>query len=324
MKGTMVQALNQALSLEMERDSNVILMGEDVGIDGGVFRVSEGLLRKYGNSRVIDTPLAESGIIGSAIGMAAYGLRPIAEIQFMGFVYAAFNQILAHAARLRNRTRGHYTVPLVIRMPFGGAVKALEHHSESTEALFCQIPGLKVVVPSTPYDAKGLLASSIRDDDPVIFLEPKKLYRAGRQEFPDNAYEIPLGLAKIVREGEDLTIIAWGSMIPVAQQAAENMEKEDIYPEIIDLRTLSPMDRDTIIQSVKKTGRVLIVHEAPKTCGLGAEITAFINEEALFSLEAPILRVTGYDITIPMPKSEDFYFPNPERVRYAINKIMEF
>lgn len=324
MKGTMVQALNQALSLEMERDSNVILLGEDVGIDGGVFRVSEGLLRKYGNSRVIDTPLAESGIIGTSIGMAAYGLRPIAEIQFMGFVYTAFNQILAHAARLRNRTRGHYTVPLVIRMPYGGTVKALEHHSESTEALFCQIPGLKVVVPSTPYDAKGLLASSIRDDDPVIFLEPKKLYRAGRQEFPDNAYEIPLGLAKIVREGEDLTIIAWGSMIPVAQQAAENMEKEDIYPEIIDLRTLSPMDRDTIIQSVKKTGRVLIVHEAPKTCGLGAEIAAIINEEALFSLEAPILRVTGYDITIPMPKSEDFYFPNPGRVRYAINKIMEF
>lgn len=320
----MVQALNQALSLEMERDSNVILIGEDVGIDGGVFRVSEGLLLKYGNSRVIDTPLAESGIVGTSIGMAAYGLRPIVEIQFMGFVYTAFNQILAHAARLRNRTRGHYTVPLVIRMPYGGAVKALEHHSESTEALFCQIPGLKVVVPSTPYDAKGLLTSSIRDDDPVIFLEPKKLYRAGRQEFPDHAYEIPLGLAKIVREGEDLTIIAWGSMIPVAQQAAENMEKEDIYPEIIDLRTLSPMDRDTIIQSVKKTGRVLIVHEAPKTCGLGAEIAAFINEEALFSLEAPILRVTGYDITIPMPKSEDFYFPNPERVRYAINKIMEF
>ncbi len=324
MKGTMVQALNQALGLEMERDSNVILIGEDVGIDGGVFRVSEGLLLKYGNSRVIDTPLAESGIVGTSIGMAAYGLRPIVEIQFMGFVYTAFNQILAHAARLRNRTRGHYTVPLVIRMPYGGAVKALEHHSESTEALFCQIPGLKVVVPSTPYDAKGLLTSSIRDDDPVIFLEPKKLYRAGRQEFPDHAYEIPLGLAKIVREGEDLTIIAWGSMIPVAQQAAENMEKEDIYPEIIDLRTLSPMDRDTIIQSVKKTGRVLIVHEAPKTCGLGAEIAAFINEEALFSLEAPILRVTGYDITIPMPKSEDFYFPNPERVRYAINKIMEF
>ncbi len=320
----MVQALNQALSLEMERDSNVVLMGEDVGIDGGVFRVSDGLLQKYGNSRVIDTPLAESGIIGTAIGMAAYGLRPIAEIQFMGFVYAAFNQILAHAARLRNRTRGHYTVPLVIRMPYGGAVKALEHHSESTEALFCQIPGLKVVVPSTPYDAKGLLTSSIRDDDPVIFLEPKKLYRAGRQDFPDEAYEVPLGQAKIVREGEDLTIIAWGSMIPVAQQAAENMEQEDIYPEIIDLRTLSPMDRDTIIQSVKKTGHALIVHEAPKTCGLGAEIAALINEEALLSLEAPIMRVTGYDITVPMPKSEDFYFPNHKRIRHAINKMMEF
>lgn len=320
----MVQALNQALSLEMERDSNVILIGEDVGKDGGVFRVSDGLLQKYGSSRVIDAPLAESGIIGTSIGMAAYGLRPIAEIQFMGFVYDAFNQILAHAARLRNRTRGFYHVPLVIRMPYGGAVKALEHHSESTEALFCQIPGLKVVVPSTPYDAKGLLTSSIQDDDPVIFLEPKKLYRAGRQDFPDKAYEIPLGKAKIVREGDDLTIIGWGAMIPLAQQAAEDMEKDNIYPEIIDLRTLSPMDRPTILLSVKKTGRALIVHEAPKTCGLGAEISAFINEEALLSLEAPIIRVTGYDITIPMPKSENYYFPNPERIRHAIKKIMEF
>ena len=324
MQGTMVQALNQALNLEMERDSNVIILGEDVGIDGGVFRVSDGLLQKYGNSRVIDTPLAESGIVGTSIGMAAYGLRPIAEIQFMGFVYVAFNQILAHAARLRNRTRGFYSVPLVIRMPYGGAVMAPEHHSESTEALFCQIPGLKVVVPSTPYDAKGLLTSSIRDDDPVIFLEPKKLYRAGRQDFPDETYEIPLGKAKIVREGDDLTIIGWGSMIPIAQQAADDIEQEDIYPEIIDLRTLSPMDRNTVIQSVKKTGRALIVHEAPKTCGLGAEISAFINEEALLNLAAPIMRVTGYDITVPMPKSEDYYYPNPERVRLAIKKMMEF
>ncbi|MFC2167358.1 alpha-ketoacid dehydrogenase subunit beta [Acidobacteriota bacterium] len=324
MPGTMVQALNQALSLEMEHDSNVILIGEDVGIDGGVFRVSEGLIKKYGSSRVIDTPLAESAIIGTSIGMAAYGLRPIAEVQFMGFVYVAFNQILAHAARLRNRTRGHFSVPLVIRMPYGGAVKALEHHSESTEALFCQIPGLKVVVPSTPYDAKGLLTSSIRDEDPVIFLEPKKLYRAGRQDFPEEAYEIPLGQAKIVREGDDLTIIGWGSMIPIAQQAAEDMEQEDIFAEIVDLRTLSPMDRKTIIQSVQKTGRALIVHEAPKTCGLGAEISAILNEEALLSLEAPIMRVTGYDITVPMPKSEDYYFPNPERIRLAIKKMMEF
>lgn len=320
----MVEALNQAMNLEMERDPNVILMGQDVGIDGGVFRVSDGLLKKFGKSRVIDTPLAESGIIGTSIGMAAYGLRPIAEIQFMGFVYVGFNQILAHAARLRNRTRGHYSVPLVIRMPYGGAVKAPEHHSESTEAFFCHIPGLKVVVPATPYDAKGLLLSSIRDPDPVIFLEPKKLYRAGKQDFPESAYEIPLGQAKIIREGEDLTLIAWGAMIPVALQAAEDLEQEDIYPEVIDLRTLSPMDLETVIQSVKKTGRALIVHEAPKTCGLGAEIAASINEDALLSLEAPVTRVTGYDITVPMPKSEDYYFPNLQRVRHAIKRLMEF
>jgi len=316
-------ALNQALALEMERDERVVLLGEDVGVDGGVFRVTEGLLKRFGNQRVFDTPLAESAIVGAAIGMAVAGLRPVAEIQFMGFIYQAFNQILSHAARLRNRSRGRYSVPLVIRTPYGAGIKALEHHSESTEALFCQIPGLKVVVPSTPYDAKGLLVSSIRDDDPVIFLEPTKLYRAGRQEVPEELYEIPLGKAKVVREGEGLTIIAWGAMTPVAERASEIVEKEGIFPEIIDLRSLTPFDREAILESVKKTGRLLIVHEAPKNCGLGAEIAAFAAEKAILKLEAPILRVTGQDITVPLAKGEDYYYPSPERVSWGIKKIME-
>jgi pyruvate dehydrogenase E1 component beta subunit len=320
----MVQALNQAMRKEMERDRNIVILGEDVGIDGGVFRVTDGLIDKFGPERVIDTPLAESGIVGAAIGMAAYGLRPIAEIQFMGFVYEAYHQILDHAARMRNRTRERFTIPLVIRMPYGAGVRALEHHSESTEALFCHIPGLKVVVPATPLDAQGLLMASIQDDDPVIFLEPKKLYRAGKQDIPDDMEEIPLGKAKIVREGEDLTIAAWGAMIPAAQDAADRMEKDGIFPEIIDLRTLSPMDSASILQSVKKTGRALIVHEAPKTCGLGAEIAAQISEKALLSLEAPVLRITGHDITVPLAKTEDYYYPSPERIVSGAKKLMEW
>lgn len=324
MKINMVQALNQAMAQEMERDERVLIMGEDVGINGGVFRITEGLIDKFGESRVIDTPLAESAIVGAAIGMAAYGLYPVVEIQFMGFMYLAYNQILVHAARLRNRSRGKYSMPIVIRMPYGAGVKALEHHSESTEAIFCLIPGLKVVVPSTPYDAKGLLISSIRDEDPVIFLEPKKIYRAGKQEVPEENYEVPLGEAKIVREGEHLTIVAWGAMVPVAQKASEMIEKSGVFPEVIDLRTLSPLDYQTIIKSVKKTGRALIVHEAPKTCGLGAEIAALINEKALLNLQAPVMRVTGYDITVPLLKSEHYNYPSPERVLYNIKKIMEW
>jgi len=324
MKANMVQALNQALELVMKQDENVLLMGEDVGVDGGVFRVSDGLIQKFGGERVIDTPLAESGIVGAAIGMAVYGLRPVAEIQFMGFVYPAFNQIIAHLSRLRNRSRGRFQLPVVIRMPYGAGVKALELHSESTEALFCHIPGLKVVVPSNPYDAKGLLISAIRADDPVIFLEPKRLYRAGRQEIPDEDYEVPLGSAKIVREGEGLTIICWGAMVPQANKAAESVEDDGIYPEILDIRTISPLDHETIIQSVKNTGRAIVVHEAPKTCGLGAEISALISERALLSLEAPVLRITGQDIIVPLPKSEDYYYPTPERIVRGIKKIMEF
>jgi pyruvate dehydrogenase E1 component beta subunit len=311
MKLNMVQALNQALGQEMRRDPDVLILGEDVAVDGGVFRVTDGLLQEFGPDRVIDTPLAESGIVGGAIGMAVYGLRPVAEIQFMGFVYEAYHQIIDHAARLRNRTRGRYTVPLVIRMPYGAGVRALEHHSESTEALFCHIPGLVVVAPATPRDAKGLLVSAIRSDDPVIFLEPKRLYRAGKQEVPEEPEEIPLGKAKTAREGEDLTIIAWGAMVPVAQAAAEEAEKTGIFPEILDLRTLSPFDEAAVLGSVARTGRALVVHEAPRNCGLGGEISARIMEKSP-------------DITVPLAKNEDLYYPTPERVLYSIKKIMEW
>ena len=321
---TMVQAINRALAQEMERDDRIVILGEDVGRDGGVFRTTEGLFDRFGPERVMDTPLAESGIIGASIGMTALGLRPVPEIQFMGFIYPAFNQIVSHVARLRNRTRGRFTVPLTIRTPYGAGVKALEHHSESTEALFCQIPGLTVVVPSSPYDAKGLLTASLRSDDPVIFLEPAKLYRAEKQEVPEEPFEVPLRKAAVVREGKDLTIMAWGAMVPVARKAAEAAEAEGVGAEIIDLRTLSPMDRETFLASVRKTGRAMVVHEAPKTCGLGAEIAATIGESALLSLVAPVLRVTGQDITVPLSKSEDLYYPSPERVLRAIHKLMEY
>jgi len=324
MNMTMVQAINRTLAQEMERDDRIIILGEDVGRDGGVFRATDGLFEAFGPERVIDTPLAESAIIGASIGMTALGLRPVPEIQFMGFIYPAFNQIVSHVARLRNRTRGRFTVPLTIRTPYGAGVKALEHHSESTEALFCQVPGLTVVVPSSPYDAKGLLAASIRSEDPVIFLEPTKLYRAEKQDVPEDPYELPLRRAAVVREGKDLTVVAWGAMIPVARKAAEAAAADGVEIEIIDLRTLCPMDRDTIVASVKRTGRAMVVHEAPKTCGLGAEIAATIGERALLSLNGPVLRVTGHDITVPLPKSEDHYYPGPERVLRAVRQLMEY
>lgn len=320
----MVQAVNRALAQEMERDDRFIVLGEDVGRDGGVFRATEGLFERFGPDRVVDTPLAESAIIGASIGMTALGLRPVPEIQFMGFIYPAFNQIVSHAARMRNRTRGRFTVPLTVRTPYGAGVKALEHHSESTEALFCQIPGLTVVVPSNPYDAKGLLAASLRSDDPVIFLEPAKLYRAEKQEVPDEPYEVPLRKAAVVREGKDVTIIAWGAMVPVARRAAEVASAAGVDVEIVDLRTLSPMDRETVVASARKTGRAMVVHEAPKTCGLGAEVAATIGESALLSLNAPVMRVTGWDITVPLPKTEDLYYPNPDRVLRAVRKLMEY
>jgi pyruvate dehydrogenase E1 component beta subunit len=300
---TMVQAINQALSKEIERDPRVVILGEDVGLNGGVFRATEGLFDKFGPERVIDTTLAESAIIGLSLGMAAFGLRPVPEIQFMGFIYPALNQIISHVARIRNRSRGRYTAPLTIRTPYGAGVRALEHHSESTEALFCHIPGLTVVVPSTPYDAKGLLLASIRSDDPVIFLEPTRLYRAEKQEVPEEDYIVPLRQAHVVREGTDVTVIAWGAMMDVLKRTTEIAQSAGASLELIDLRTLCPLDRETILASVRKTGRVVIVHEAPRTCGLGAELAALIAEHALLNLEAPVLRVTGLDITVPLAKS---------------------
>jgi pyruvate dehydrogenase E1 component beta subunit len=324
MIATMAQALNMALAQEMDRDPRVIVLGEDVAQDGGVFRITDGLFQKFGAERVLDTPLAESGIVGVSIGLAAFGLRPVAEIQFMGFIYTAFSQIISHAARLRNRTRGRFTVPLVIRTPYGAGVKALEHHSESTEALFCQIPGLTVVVPSTPYEAKGLLASSIRSEDPVLFLEPSRLYRAEKQDIPEEPYVVPLRRARLVREGRDLTLIAWGAMIPLAVQASETAEKAGHSVEILDLRTLAPLDEASVLASVKKTGRALIVQEAPRACGLAAELAALLAEKALLNLEAPVLRVTGEDITVPLSKSEDLYYINSEKVWRSIKRLMEF
>ncbi|MCX6573239.1 MAG: alpha-ketoacid dehydrogenase subunit beta [Candidatus Aminicenantes bacterium] len=321
---TMVQAIAQALAGEMARDDRIVVFGEDVGRDGGVFRATDGLYDRFGPERVMDTPLAESAAVGAAIGMAALGLRPVVEIQFMGFIYPAFNQIVSHVARLRNRTRGRFTAPVVIRTPYGAGVGALEHHSESTEALFCQIPGLTVVVPSSASDAKGLLTAALRGDDPVLFLEPTRLYRAEKQEVSEEPYEVPLRRAAVVREGRDLTIVAWGAMIPVAREAAAAAEAEGFGAEIVDLRTLSPMDRETVLASVRKTGRALILHEAPKTGGLGAEIAATIGERALLSLNAPVLRVTAPDITVPLAKSEDLYYPNAERVLRSVRKLMEY
>lgn len=324
MNMTMAQALQQALGFELEHDDRVVLLGEDIGIDGGVFRVTEGLFEKFGPRRVIDTPLAESGIVGAAIGMAALGLKPVVEIQFLGFIYPAFNQILSHAARLRNRTRSRFSAPLVIRAPYGAGVRALEHHSESTEALFCQIPGLTVVVPSTPAQAKGLLTAAIRSEDPVLFLEPSRLYRAEKEDVPEDDYELPLRRARLVRPGNDVTVIAWGAMIPPSVQAAETFAAAGITVEVIDLRTLSPLDEESILASVRKTGRVLVAHEGPRTCGLGAEISALIAENALLSLEAPVVRVTGPDITIPLPQTEHLYYVSADRIERGIRRLMEF
>ncbi|HXW69362.1 MAG TPA: alpha-ketoacid dehydrogenase subunit beta [Dissulfurispiraceae bacterium] len=318
-KLNMVQAINLALREEMQRDKNIIMLGEDVGVDGGVFRVSDGLQKEFGAQRIVDTPLEESGIVGAAIGMAVYGLRPVAEIQFMGFIYAAVEQIYSHASRIRSRSRGRYTCPLVIRTPYGAGIKPPELHSESAEAFFCHMPGVKVVVPSTPYNAKGLLISSIRDPDPVIFLESTRLYRLIKEEVPEGEYTIPLGKARVVQEGKEVTLIAWGSMLHRTLQAAEGLDAE-----VLDLMTLSPFDEETIFRSVKKTGRVVIVHEAPKTCGFGAEMSATIAEDAMLYMKAPIMRVTGYDAVMPLPKLEDHYVPTFERIRNAIEEIMKY
>jgi len=323
-KLNMVEAINLALREEMDKDNRVVVLGEDVGKEGGVFRVTDKLQERFGADRVIDTPLAESGIVGVAFGMAVNGLRPVAEIQFEGFLYPCLDQINNHISRIRNRSRGRFTCPLVIRTPYGGGIRAPEHHSDSPEAILAHIPGLKVVIPATPYEAKGLLLSSIRDPDPVIFMEPKRIYRAIREDVPEGDYTIPLGKARIVQEGKDVTVIAWGAMVREVLSAAEQLKADKIDMEIIDLRTISPIDIETIANSVRKTGRAVIVHEAPKTCGLGAEIIALINEKALLSLQAPVERVTGFDIPVPLPKSEHYYLPNPKRIMMAVKKVVNF
>lgn len=317
-----VQAVQQALQNEMALDPTVVVYGEDVGYEGGVFRATVGLQEEFGKSRSFDTPLAESAIVGTAVGMAINGFKPVVEMQFMGFIYPAVNQIVSHVSRYRNRTRGQRSMPIVIRAPYGGGIRALEHHSESTEAMFAHIPGLKVVIPSTPYDTKGLLIAAIRDPDPILFLEPKRIYRAFRQEVPEEAYELPIGKAKIVQEGDDITIVAWGAMMPEVQKAVESLE--DISAEIIDLRTISPMDRETIVASVQKTGRILVVHEAAKSFGAGAEIISVVNEKAFLSLEAPPSRLTGFDTIFPLPRGEKHYLPTPERIRAKIKEVVEF
>jgi pyruvate dehydrogenase E1 component beta subunit len=321
---TLVQAVRDGLHTEMERDEEVIVLGEDVGRNGGVFRATEGLYEEFGEDRVIDTPLAESGIVGTSIGMAAYGLKPVPEIQFMGFIYPAFDQIVSHAARLRTRSRGRFTCPMVVRAPYGGGIRAPEHHSESKEAFFVHEPGLKVVIPSTPYDTKGLLVSAIRDPDPVIFLEPKLIYRAFRGEVPEGDYEIPLGEANVRREGGDVSVFTWGAMTRPTLEAAENLADEGVDCEVVDLRTLSPLDREAIVDSFEKTGRAAVVHEAPKTGGLGGEIAAILQEEALLYQEAPVERVTGYDTPMPLYAMEDYYLPSPARVEEGIRNAVEF
>ena len=321
-KLTLVEAINLALKQEMAKDPRVLILGEDVGKDGGVFRVTQGLLDLFGENRVIDTPLSESAIVGTSIGLAVYGLRPIAEMQFEGFAFGAMEQLVAHASRIRSRSRGRYECPLVVRVPYGGGIRAPEHHSESNEAYFVHTPGLKVVVPSTPYEAKGLLLAAIRDPDPVIFMEPKRIYRSIREEVPEDEYVIPLGRSRVALEGRNVTLIAWGAMLHVAIQGAKLMADRGVSSEVLDLRTLSPLDTDAIIESVKKTNRAVIVHEAPRSCGVAAEIAARINEKALLHLEAPVERVTGFDIVMPLPKLEQYFLPDARRVANAIDRVM--
>lgn len=321
---SMVEAINATLHEKMAKDERIVVMGEDVGVDGGVFRATVGLIENFGATRVIDTPLAESAIVGAAIGMAIYGMRPIAEIQFEGFMFKAFDQVYSHASRMRHRSQGLYGVPMVIRAPYGAGVRALEHHSDAPEALFAHVPGLKVVIPATPSDAKGLLSSSIEDPDTVIFLEPKRLYRLFKEEVPDGDYCVPLGKAKIVREGKDITLVTYGGMLSICEKAAHHAASEGVEAEVVDLRTVWPFDVDAIVASVNKTGRLVIVHEAPRSFGVGAEIAATVAERCLLSMLAPIKRVTGYDVIPPLSKLEDYNYPDSERVVRAIHDSMQF
>ncbi|NQY43406.1 MAG: alpha-ketoacid dehydrogenase subunit beta [Legionellales bacterium] len=323
-KVTLIDAVNLALTYEMTNDPNTILIGEDIGINGGVFRATQGLQEKFGENRVIDSPLAESMIAGLSIGMSTHGLKPIAEFQFMGFIYPAMNQIINHACRMRNRTRGRLTCPIVFRAPFGGFIHAPEHHSESTESMFAHIPGLRVVIPTSPERAYGLLLAAIRDPDPVLFLEPKRIYRIHKQEIENNGVALPLDTAFTLREGSDITLISFGASIIETTQAAEELEKCNISAEVIDLATIKPIDYETILSSVEKTGRCIIVHEAAKSFGVGAEIAATIAEKALTSLLAPIRRITGYDIVMPYYKMEKLNMVKPKKIVQAAIETMEY
>ena len=320
---TMVQAITDALRLSLREDPKVVVLGEDVGKNGGVFRVTEGLQAEFGPERVLDTPLAENGIVGGAIGMALYGLKPVAEIQFVDFIYPAFDQIVSELAKFRWRSAGQYSCPVVVRAPYGGGIRGGLYHSQSPEAYFCHTTGLQVVIPSTPSDAKGLLLSAIQAPDPVMFLEPKRLYRATREEVPERSYTVPIGKARVARAGEHVSLIAYGAMVPVSLEAAERAAERGWSVEVVDLRTLLPLDTESVMDSVRRTGRVVIVHEAPRTCGFGAEVAALIAEQALTSLQAPVLRVTGYDTPFPYTL-EHTYLPDAKRVLAAIERVMEY
>lgn len=321
---TMVQAINNALDIKLAEDKSIVMFGEDVGVEGGVFRVTEGLQKKYGVERVFDSPLAESAIVGTGLGMAMSGLRPVVELQFDGFTYPAFNQIISNVSRMNNRTRGRFKAPMVIRFPYGGAINAIEHHSESPEALYAHIPGLKVVIPSTPHDAKGLMISAIESNDPVIFMEPKRIYRAIKQEVSEEKFTIPIGKAKVLTEGNDVTVIAFGALIRECQKAMVMTKAAGISVELIDLRTIYPIDRETIVNSIKKTGRVVIVAEASESFSVGSELMAIANEEAFLSLEAPPKRVMGFDTIVPLAQGEPFYMISPDRIFYEIERTVKF
>lgn len=323
-KLNIVSAINLALDQEMARNDRIILLGEDVGTEGGVFRVTEGLQEKYGVDRVVDTPLAEAGILGTALGLALGGMLPVPEIQFEGFLYPALNQLCNHVARYRARTRGLRPVRLVLRCPWGGGIHAPEHHSESPETLLVHTPGLVVVTPSTPYDAKGLMTAALRHPDPVVFCEPKRIYRAIKGEVPEEDYLVPLGVAQEVRAGKDVTLVAWGAMVREALSAAETLEGEGVSVQVIDLRTLSPMDSDTVVSAVRRTGRLVVAHEAPRTLGLGAELASRVAEEAITSLLAPIERVTGFDTVMPLYQRENLYLPGADRIAEGVRKVMSY
>lgn len=321
----MAKALNLALHEAMARDDRVVVLGVDVGVDEGVFRVTEGLFAKFGGQRVIDTPLAESGIVGAAIGMAIYGLKPVCEIQFAGFDYYNYHQLECHASRFRNRTRGRLTVPMVMRAPYGGGIRALEHHSESREAIYAHTPGLKVVIPSGPRNARALLHSAIQHPDPVIYYEPKAVYRLFKEEVPQTMETLPIGRARVERAGKDITLISYGASLRPTLEAAESLEDEDdVSVEVIDLLTIAPLDIETIVNSVKKTGKAAVVHEGPRTCGIAAEIVASINERVLLNLEAPVKRVTGYDVPVPYYSKEQWYLPDADRIVAAARETLNF